>query len=468
MTSLDDATLFLSVRELSDQIRSRALSPVTLTEGYLRRLERIGGAFNAVVTLTRDLALEQARRAEEEIAAGRYRGPLHGVPYGAKDLLATKGIATTWGAAPCKTQRFDFDATVVKKLEDAGAILVAKLAMVELAGGLGYRYASASFTGPGRNPWNTGRWTGGSSSGSGAAAAAGLVGFAIGSETWGSIVTPAAFCGVSGLRPTYGRVSRHGAMALSWTMDKIGVLARTADDCGLVLNAIAGPDPSDPTTIDKPWRYAREAEPRAFKLGVVRKAFEKVEPEVKSAFDEALRRLDGVAAVEDVTLPEFPYDAVAVTIISAEASSAFEDLIESGRVSGLTDALGQVGGFSSSSVFAKDYLKALRLRGRLMRLLDDLLSTVDAIVAPTLPVVASPIEADLFTLFSFSDPVGGGGNAAGLPAISVPCGFGKDRLPAGIQFVGRAGSENRILAVASAFQQRTAWHRERPPEPRKE
>ncbi|PYV07878.1 MAG: amidase, partial [Acidobacteria bacterium] len=223
---LSEDILYSSVVELGRGLLSKKFTPVDLAEAYLDRLSRLGPKLNAVVTMTADLALEQARQATKEIARGRARGRLHGVPYGAKDLLATKGIKTTWGSRAYATQVPAEDATVIRRLRLAGAVLVAKLAMVELAGGAGYRNPSASLTGPGLNPWNTGRWAGGSSSGSGAAVAAGLVGFSIGSETWGSIVTPAGFCGISGLRPTYGRVSRHGAMALSWTMDKLGPMAR--------------------------------------------------------------------------------------------------------------------------------------------------------------------------------------------------------------------------------------------------
>ncbi len=228
--------------------------------------------------------MAEARRAEREIAAGRYRGPLHGIPYGAKDLLATSGgIPTTWGAAPLREQRFDFDATVIRKLEEAGAVLCAKLAMVELAGGMGYRQPNASFTGPGINPWNPDAWSGGSSSGSGSAVAAGLVPFAIGSETWGSILSPAGYCGIAGLRPSYGRVSRHGAMALCWTLDKLGPLCLTAEDCGLVLEAIAGADPADPSTSDRPWRFdAGEVTGRRFRFGVIKG--------VTTGCDEAVHR----------------------------------------------------------------------------------------------------------------------------------------------------------------------------------
>src|SRR5512141_3090656 len=257
--TLEESLFFLPASELGRRIKARQLSPVALAEGYLERLERIGPKLGAVVTVTRDLGLREARAAEAEISAGKWRGPLHGIPYGVKDLLATKGIPTTWGAQPFRDQVFDFDATVVTKLREAGAVLVGKLAMVELAGGFGYNNADASFTGPGRTPWNTEFWSGGSSSGPGAATAAGLVAFSIGSETSGSIVTPAAFSGVTGLRPTYGRVSRHGAMALCWTLDKLGPMCRSAEDCGLVMAAIAGKDPLDATSVNRPFRPAPPA-----------------------------------------------------------------------------------------------------------------------------------------------------------------------------------------------------------------
>ena len=248
-TAAPTATAFATVAELGRAIRSGAVSPVTLAEQFLARLDTVGRRLNAVVTLTPELALAQARQAEDELAAGVDRGPLHGIPYGAKDLLAVPGYPTTWGAAPFAEQRFDAEAAVIERLREAGAVLVAKLAMVELAGGFGYEQPNAALTGPGRNAWDPAAWAGGSSSGSGSAVAAGCVPFAIGTETWGSIHCPAAFNGITGLRPTYGRVSRRGAMALSWTMDKIGPMARTADDCALVYAAIAGPDPADPTTL---------------------------------------------------------------------------------------------------------------------------------------------------------------------------------------------------------------------------
>src|ERR1041385_9107953 len=231
--------LFLSATELARRIRAKQLSPVELTESYLQRSRDLGPKLNAYANLTPELALKQAHAAEKEIAAGKYRGPLHGIPYAAKDLLAVKGYPTTWGARPYVNQRFDYDATVIRKLEAAGAILLGKAAMIELAGGMGYRYASASASGAAKNPWNTDCWTCGSSSGSAAIVGAGLAAFAIGTETWGSIICPSGFSGLSGLRPTYGRVSRYGAMALSYTMDKIGPITRNAEDCDLILQVIS-------------------------------------------------------------------------------------------------------------------------------------------------------------------------------------------------------------------------------------
>jgi len=305
------SVVFMPIRELSELIRTRQISPVDLTEIFLSRLEELGSKYNAVVTITRERAINQAHRAEKEIKLGHYRGPLHGIPYGVKDLLATSGgIPTTWGAAPFKNQTFDYDATIIKKLEDAGAILSAKLAMIELAGGMGYRQPKASFTGPPRNPWNPNTWTGGSSSGSGATVSAGLVPFAIGSETWGSILSPANNCGIAGLRPTYGRVSRHGAMALSWTLDKLGPLCLTAADCGLVLEAIAGFDLYDPTTTDRRFKYSTNKSKTRFKLAVLKNVTKGVEDEMRINFEKALNVLERISTIEDIEFPDLPYEAI--------------------------------------------------------------------------------------------------------------------------------------------------------------
>ena len=465
MTAAD--AVFVPVRELGERIRTRGLSPVALAELFLDRLERLGPRYNAVVTLTRERALAEARRAEAEIAAGRYRGPLHGIPYGAKDLLATAGIPTTWGAAPFRDQTFAADATVVRKLEEAGAVLVAKLAMVELAGGMGYRQPNASFTGPGINPWNLGAWSGGSSSGSGSAVSAGLVPFAIGSETWGSILGPAGNCGVAGLRPTYGRVSRHGAMALCWTLDKLGPLALTADDCGLILDAIAGLDPADPTATARPYRYAAgDPGARRFRFGVVPAAVEGCEPAVRDSFERSLEVLREIGSVEDVLLPDLPWEAITRTILWAEAASAFEDLIESGGIAGLTAPEDHSAPYARDAILAKDYIKALRLRGVMAREADRVLAPLDALVAPGRAAVAPSLGQEFRSAIrgTAGDVMGAIGNGAGLPAVCVPNGFGERGLPTSLQFMGRAYEENAVLAAACAYQARTDWHRRHPPD----
>ena len=458
--------VFRPLRELGEAVRAGRLSPVALAETFLARLEKLGPRYNAVVTVTRERALAPARRAEAEIAAGRWRGPLHGIPYGAKDLLATAGgIPTTWGAAPLREQRFDFDATVIRRLEEAGAVLVAKLAMVELAGGMGYCQPNASFTGPGISPWGPDAWSGGSSSGSGSAVAAGLVPFAIGSETWGSILSPAANCGVTGLRPTYGRVSRHGAMALCWTLDKLGPLALTADDCGLVLDAIAGPDPRDATAADRPFAYdAASVAGRRFRFGVIRNVAATAEPAVREAFARSLEVLAKIGTVEDVTLADLPYEAVTRMILLAEAASAFEDMIESGAIAGLTAPEDHFTAYARDTILAKDYIRAQRLRPLVAREADRALSGLDALVAPGRPAVASPLDREFRSAArgNVADVMGAIGNAAGLPAIAVPNGFTEAGLPTSLQFMGRAWEENTVLAAARAWQSITDHHLQHP------
>lgn len=460
---MDEQNLsYATVAELGRQIRAEETTPTRLAEHFIDRLETVGRRLNAVVTITRDLALAQARQAEAELAAGTDRGPLHGIPYGAKDLLATVGIPTSWGMGPRKDQVFDTDAAVIERLREAGAVLVAKIAMVEGAGGFGYEQPNAAFTGPGKSAWNEQAWSGGSSSGSGSAVGGGCLPFAIGSETWGSILTPATFNGITGLRPTYGRVSRRGAMALSWTMDKLGPMARTAEDCWAVLTAIAGPDPGDPTTTDRP---LAASEPVArYRFGVLTGATERAQPEVAANFAASLAVLREIGTVEEVVLPDLPWDAAASVVVIAEGTAAFEELITSGEIAGMTAPEDRVGLYHGLTLPAVDYLRALRIRRAGSRQLDALLSGYDAIVAPTLPYVATPIDETFATWFGRDrgPSLGAAGNLCGLPSITVPNGFGERGLPTALEFMGRAYDEHRIVAAARAYQSRTNWHTRRP------
>ena len=465
MTERD--AVFLPVRKLAERVRTRQVSPVALTRLFLDRLERIGPTYNAVVTLTADLAEPQAQEAEREIAAGRYRGPLHGIPYGLKDVFATDGYPTTWGAGPLRDQAFDYDATIVRRLRDAGAVLAAKMALVELAGGTGYRRADASFTGPGLNPWDPGTWSGGSSSGSGSAVAAGLVPFAIGTETWGSIMGPSTNCGVSGLRPTFGRVSRHGGMPLTYGMDKPGPMCLTADDCGLVLDAVAGHDERDEATTTRPYRYSRHVpDCGRFRLGVPRGVPAGAQPGVQDRFREALAVLAEVADVEVVELPDLPYAEVSTAIFLAESASVMEEIIDSGITAGLTAPEARCGIYPRTTMLATDYLRALRLRRTIAVAADRLLARYDALLSPTRPTVAPPADRPWVKKPGerVADPLGAFGSCVGLPAISVPMGFTEDGLPAGLQILGRAYDENVVLAVASAYQELTDWHTRHPPD----
>lgn len=453
---------FAPITVLGAKLRAGEISSVELAKFFLARLEKYGPKYNCVVNLTRKLALEEAAKADAELKAGHDRGPLHGIPYGAKDLLATKEIPTTWGCAIYKDRIIDHDATVVRKLREAGAVLVAKLAMVEVAGGMGYRQANASLTGPGRNPWKPSQWSGGSSSGSGSAVAAGLVPFAIGTETWGSITVPSSYCGLTGLRPTYGRVSRTGAMALSWTLDKIGPMAHNAHDCGLVLNAIAGPDPDDLSATDRPYRYPpADAPGQPYRLAILKDGVSKAEPAAKANFERALDVFKGLGTISEIEIPELPFGAVASTVLSAEMASAFEEMVESGDVFKLTAPEDRIGGFADQAILATDYLRAQRIRGKLCRALDDWFAPFDAVL--TLPTSNTAPTADgPFDSKYEHKAMGGPGNACGTPAIVVPTGLTKDGLPTALQLDGRAYSENRLLALAIAYQTATSWHLGRP------
>jgi aspartyl-tRNA(Asn)/glutamyl-tRNA(Gln) amidotransferase subunit A len=469
----DDDVFFATIGELSARLKAKEFSAVELTRAFAARLEKLGPRYNALALSLSEDAIKKAKDLDGDIKRDRWRGPLQAIPFGAKDLLAVKGQPTTWGAKPYAGQVFDFDATALKKLEKSGALLIGKLSMVELAGGGGYRYAAASLQGPGINPWNRGRWSGGSSSGSGAAVAAGLVTYALGSETSGSIVTPASYCGVTGLRPTYGLVSRHGAMALSWTLDKIGPMCRSAEDCGLVLQAISGGDSNDPGSAGKSFYYAPQfaRKPAEIKVGYAPVDFvEWADPAMRPAFEQALAAFKeiGVQLVE-TKLPELPYGPTIGTIISAEGSSIFEPLIQSGKVNDLADAKQIAGLKAGLEIPAKDYLKAMRIRSIVQQEFRKLFIDVDVLLAPARYTVASKLE-DPLDRRAADRPAPGNrgmsalipaGNLAGLPALTLPCGFAGD-LPVALQLVSRPFTENLILALGKEYQGRTDWHRRRP------
>jgi aspartyl-tRNA(Asn)/glutamyl-tRNA(Gln) amidotransferase subunit A len=473
MPKIPETIAFASVRDIGTRLRARDFSCVELTEFFLGRLKTIGPKLNAVATVTQELATQQAEQADRELKAGKDRGPLHGIPYGAKDLLATKGIPTSWGAAPFSDRIIDTDSTVVARLREAGAVLIGKLAMVEIAGGLGYRQANASFTGPGLNPWDTSRWAGGSSSGPGSAVGGGLVPFAIGSETWGSIMTPTGFCGISGLRPTYGRVSRHGAMALAWTVDKLGPMCRTADDCGIVLNAIAGADPADESSVDRSYEYPPKEKPgekeasQRYKLATLKDAAKSVQPEVRSNYEESLDVLRKFCEIEEVELPDFPWTAVASTLINCESAAAFEGLITTGDIWEMTAEEDHWGIHAAMVIPAKDYINAMRIRSKMQRAIDEFLKPFDAVVTPTLATTAYPNDRPWgehrrgFHSSQITN-LGGAGAATGIPALSIPNGPGEGGLPTGLQLAGRAFSENRLIEIADRYQEATDFHKATP------
>ena len=474
MASLPDDIFFATIGEINQKLKAKEFSVVELTKAFSERLERLGPRFNALALSLRPHALRAAKDIDGDLKRERFRSPLQGVPFGAKDLLSYEKQPTTWGARPYAGQVFDYTATALKKLGKIGAVLTGKLAMVELAGGPSYRYANASLTGPGLNPWDRTRWSGGSSSGSGIAVAAGLVTFALGSETSGSILTPSAFCGITGLRPTYGLVSRYGAMALSWTLDKIGPMCRSAEDCGLVLHEIAGADAQDPASAGKSFYYAPQftRELKDIRVGFAPVDFtEWADPAARADFTKALEtiRATGIQ-VSEVKLPEFPYGPIISTIISSEAAAIFEPLIQSGRVNELVDQKQIAGLKAGLEIPAKDYLKAMRIRSLIQDAIQGLLTEIDVLLAPSrlaaAPKITQPLDRPASDRPTPQDPgltaLIPAGNLAGLPALSLPCGFA-DGMPIAIQLVGRPFTENTLLAIGKAFQERTDWHRRKPP-----
>jgi Asp-tRNA(Asn)/Glu-tRNA(Gln) amidotransferase A subunit family amidase len=435
---------FRPVTDLAGLIKSRRVSSVDLTNMYLARLKRYDPKLQCVVTFTEELARQQARRADEEIAAGHFRGPLHGIPWGAKDLLAVEGYKTTWGAMPYKDQQFDFDATVVKRLEEAGAVLVAKLTLGALAWG------DVWFGGKTRSPWDPEKGSSGSSAGPAAATAAGLVGFSIGSETWGSIVSPSTVCGVTGLRPTFGRVSRYGAMALSWSMDKIGPICRTVEDCAIVLDAINGPDGKDATVLDLPFNWDASADWRRLKVGYLNREFEKDrEDEQWKANDEAtldaLRRL-GFNLIP-MELPDYPVEAMGF-ILSVEAAAAFDELTRNNRDDLLVRQIKNAwpNRFRGArTVPAVEYIQANRLRTLVIEAMNERLSGIDVYLSPSW-------EGRSLLLT----------NMTGHPAVVLPNGLRKEQTPSSITFTGQLYGEDKLLAVAKAYQDATSFHLEHP------
>src|SRR5438876_2747077 len=449
---------FATVPQLAELIRTKKVSSVELTRMYLGRLKRYGPKLLCVVTLTEDLAMKQAQDADNDLKRGKYRGPLHGIPWGGKDLLATRGIKTTWGAEPYRDQMIDYDATVVERLREAGAVLVAKLSMGALAQGPKW------FGGVTRNPWAPDEdraGSSGSSAGPASATSAGLVGFSIGTETLGSIVSPSSTCGVTGLRPTYGRISRYGPMGLSWTVDKIGPICRGVEDCAAALNAIYGPDQRDLTVGDAPFNWSADVPLSSLRIGYLKTEFEATPPpnatdqqrqqfEQRNAmYKEALAALEKAGVkMTPIELPKFPTQNIRY-ILTAEAATAFDDITRDGRVNQLSgqDAGDWPNSFRTSRFIpAVEYLRAQRARTLLMREMDKFMSQWDVFVSP------APGSASLLIT-----------NLTGHPAVCVPCGFIKN-LPMSIMFTGGVYDEAAPLRVALAFERATKWHTMHPEE----
>lgn len=453
VTSQLEQLAFEPAAILGQLIKSRQITATDLTRMYLARLKAHGETLKCVVTLTEELALAQAAQADKDLKAGRYRSQLHGVPWGAKDLFATKGIRTTWGAEPYKDQVIDLDATVVERLRDAGAVLVAKLSMGSLAQG------GVWFGGSTRNPWNLDQSSSGSSAGPAAATAAGLVGFSIGTETLGSIISPSAACGCVGLRPTYGRISRHGAMALSWTMDKIGPICRSVEDCALAFNLLYGSDGRDETVVDAPFAWNPTLPLGKLRIGYLEGDFEPTPP--ANASEEVRKRLEGRRAVmQDVLkamraaganlvplqLPDFPAGAIRF-ILSAEAATAFDDLTRSHGIDRLTEQKPSdwPNTFRTSRfVPAVEFMRAQRARTLLMRRYDEFMSTCDVFLS-------SNGGASLTAT-----------NLTGHPALCLKAGF-VDKMPAALMITGRLYDEATLLRVALAFERATKWSGMHPP-----
>src|SRR5690349_15068769 len=431
---------FLPVTELSELVRRHRVTSTQLTQMYLARLKKYDPVLHCVISVTEDRALKQAAVADAEIKRGRYRGPLHGIPWGAKDLLAVRGYKTTWGAGPFKDQVIDTDATVVQRLDEAGAVLVAKLTLGELAQG------DIWFGATTKNPWKVDQGSSGSSAGPASATAAGLVGFSIGSETLGSISSPSTRCGTTGLRPTFGRVPRTGAMALSWTMDKLGPICRSVEDCALVLDAIRGSDGRDPTAVDAAFPYDARMTPASLRIGYIKSAFDADHP-TKQFDDAALDALRTIGAtLVPIELPDQPWSAMTIGL-RAEGAAAFDELTRSGR----DKQMAQQGADAWPNTFrvarfipAVEYVNANRARTLAMRAMEQTFHDVDVVVTPT-------FGAQLVAT-----------NLTGHPAVIVPNGFRDDGTPVSLTFLGRLFGEAPVLALARAYQNHTGFHLRHP------
>lgn len=438
-----DDLAYYSIPQLASLLKHKKLTAVALTQLYLERIKRYDDQLLSVITITEELALKQARQADREIAAGNYKGILHGIPYGVKDLMAVEGYPTTWGAAPYKDQIIDYTATVVKKLEAEGAVLIAKLVSGSLARG------DVWFGGKTKNPWDLTQGASGSSAGPGSATAAGLVAFSIGTETLGSITSPSTRNGITGLRPTYGRVSRHGTMSLSWSMDKIGPMARSAEDCAIVFQAIYGKDPKDPTTNSAPFNAQIKAIDQ-LRVAYIKDDIDADKSDGGDNLREALKVFEmmGVKPTA-ISLPkDYPY-AVFDIILRAEAGAFFDELVISGATD---DMVEQTQGSRANSlrqsrfIPAVEYLQANRQRRRLIEEINTLFKDYDVIISPTFR------GRQLFIT-----------NLTGHPVISVPTGFDKRGRPTSLTLIANLYDEGSILAMAQAFQQQTDFDDQHPP-----
>lgn len=451
LPSTEEDLAFLSVAELASLLKSRVVTSRRLVELSLKRLKQFDPILHAVVALTEARAYERADLADRELDAGLWRGPLHGVPYGAKDLLAVRGYPTTWGATPYRDQVIDEDAAVIDLLDKAGAVLVAKLTLGALAWG------DVWFGGKTRNPWNIDQGSSGSSAGPGSAVAAGLVPFAIGSETLGSIVSPSTRNGITGHRPTFGLVSRHGAMALAWSMDKLGPMARSAEDCALVFDAIRGKDPRDPSTVAAPFPYRQDLDVRTLRIGYYASAFED-DYDNKEADERTLNVIKRLGLqLRPIELPkELPVGAM-LTTLSVEAAAAFDDLTLTRGIDTMVrqtkDAWPHV--FRTARFApAVEFVQANRARTRLMKEMADVMRDVDVFVTP-----------------SYGGSVLGITNLTGHPCVCVPNDFRRAeettvkarRQPGSISFIGGLYKDAETLSVARAYQAATDFHRRRPP-----